>query len=422
MIGAAVANDILKAANFPGALTFFQLSSLHRPESLRVLLSDAARASGLEVVVLTNCDLGGLKDWSIATASSQRIIVVDDLQMGLSRLTLADELASVRPLVTAAREAGGRVVMLSTSPASLFPVVLGSSVLLDCSIGKVSRLTADEVEFDLTGQGISKSVQQRLLKFACGSRRLLADFVTIELGSGSGNQKRRLAQDAEREVAMACFAELGASTLSCLENWLLDLKYDEVDDSDGQSLVTQPLKNAGLAKYVDGNKLRLLPMENRDLWKQALIDSLIDVVDPPDDWARLVEDLFRFERSLRSRIRQGMLQKYGAEWAATALAPYSSKITNLAGLDRASVFSSVDHVWAPLDWLSMSELLEIALVATEDGSKFLGCSSQTWREVQRNVTPVRNRVAHMRLPGFGDREIVRKYRRRLEIASGLNFT
>jgi hypothetical protein len=313
---------------------------------------------------------------------------------------------------------------LSRSPLVRFPTLQASSILLDANAYSLRPLSDEQADVFLAARGISdESALVRLKRFASGSRALLEGFSDIEQDRGSGNQKREKGRSFERAIALASFEEIGPPLCASLEQWAFEYELASIPVSEVRDVTLQALRQAGLLRpsEAEAETLRILPMENRLLWLDALGDALESVTAAPREWRRLVEELFRFERDLRRLIRQELCQRYGEAWAEAVLPDLKEKIVSLARRDTSPSAVTLARIRAPLDWLSLNELLDLAAKeASTEAGRLLGHSSHDWREVAQFVVPVRNRVAHMRMAQEGDWEAVQRIRRQVSARVSLS--
>jgi hypothetical protein len=85
----------------------------------------------------------------------------------------------------------------------------------------------------------------------------------------------------------------------------------------------------------------------------------------------------------------------------------------LSRRDSVPAAVNVEDVRSPLDWLTLSDLLAVAResAASSPTSRVCGYSAEDWAKLDREIVPIRNRVAHMRLARQGDLDTVRRCRR-----------
>ena len=270
-----------------------------------------------------------------------------------------------------------------------------------------SEVAADYVR----GLGIStEGAVANVVRHASGSRALLQAFASVELSDVSGNIKRARAAKLEREIARRAFDEIGPALCMWLEHWVFESGRSEVCETDIATNYIVALRSAGVIAPAGDDVLTLFPYAGRQLWVAALGEYLESVVEPPALWAPLVSELFAFERELRGAIKRSLV-KVGA--FELALVPYSERILELARRDSVSAAVELSDIRSPLDWLTLSDLLKLAQDSAQSTStsRICGYGSEDWARLAREVVPIRNRVAHMRLSRQGDLDTVRRCRR-----------
>jgi hypothetical protein len=195
-----------------------------------------------------------------------------------------------------------------------------------------------------------------------------------------------------------------------LEHWVFESGRDEIYETDIATNYIVARRSAGVIAPAGGDAFVIFPYANRDLWTVVLGEYLESVVEPPTPWPELVTELFAFERELRNAIKRALVA--AGEFEA-ALIPYGERILELARRDSVPAAMDLGDVRSPLDWLTLSDLLEIAQdrAHASPTSRVCGYGREEWSKLYREIVPIRNRVAHMRLAKQGDLDTVRRCRR-----------
>lgn len=402
----------------PGSLAFSFVGALHRiPQFPDDIVRSAAHNRDIRQF---RVDDASLLD-CLSEAKDGCITIIDPASDRMSPDRAEERLSNLRPVVQSARIKGGSVWFLSARPLHCYPALVGSSVLADAESIRVKQLSSDVAICLAMAEGVHESNAARIADFAGGSRALLSAFAQVEASSVSGNEKKRLAVSREREVATRAFAELGADLATLLESWVFEAKMTAVDSDDIPSeAIHSALTTSGLIRRVGGESYALLPFKNRELWIDSLAEWIASVIEPPESWSKVAAELFALERDLRLELSREFERGHGAGWRHVRLRELAPTILELARRDGIPASTSLDELRGPLDWVQLSQLLDLA--AEEAGaSNFLGLRSVDWERVGRDVLTVRHRIAHMRLVRAGDHEIVRKARRLISIrrSSGL---
>jgi hypothetical protein len=159
----------------------------------------------------------------------------------------------------------------------------------------------------------------------------------------------------------------------------------------------------------DEGILEILPLTRRPLWLSVLGESLEEIIDPPSDWFGLAQKLFKFERDLRIQLKGAFYNLHGDQWASILLLDHQEQIIHFARRDTTPLVAGLSDVRSPLDWITLTQLLDLAADVADSGSdRIVGHTAAEWRELSAIVIPVRNRIGHMRLVREGDKDSVRR--------------
>jgi hypothetical protein len=140
--------------------------------------------------------------------------------------------------------------------------------------------------------------------------------------------------------------------------------------------------------------------------KDCLGAALRAVVSPPVEWEEIARKTFTFERTVRRIVMETLLEIHGKDWRK-GLGDRGNKAFGLARNDSNVSATSLDEMYAPLDWFLLEDLLDLAFeIATAQGS-VRGVRAGDWARLRVQMVPIRNRVAHVRLPLETDAGTVR---------------
>ena len=408
-------SDVLEALRFPGSLCLTHLGALRRTEDWLNDISSELESRGFTAV------LADPDPESIARATADdavgEVLILNDLRTMLSRRDCAELLQQMRPPLIHARAAGWRVLLVSTVPPDLYPPLAGSSILIDAHLVQGRPLPEGMASNYVQYIGVNDSTSiANIVQNSCGSRALLEQFAAIDLADHTGNVKRQLAEKVERALALRAFDEVGPSLCTWLEYWSFECGREKIDESDIANHYIVALRSAGLITPSSADSFAIFPMKQRQLWQESLGQYLESVVVPPPSWGSLATELFEFERKLRWDIKKELLRIQRFD---LVLDKYGGKILDTARRDSIPGAASISDIRSPLDWLTLADLLDVAQEHAPSSSTSLlsGYSAIEWSELARVIVPIRNRVAHMRLPRQGDREALRKCRRHYELTA-----
>ncbi|WP_127783405.1 hypothetical protein [Rhodococcus sp. X156] len=392
-----------------GVLVYSHVGAFHRADDMAQQLGESLAAKHRRTTVISTMQQA--VEW-VNHASSDDVGLILDLESILTRNEEEGELSRLRPALQRANESGASVLVTSGRPPLSFPSLVGSSLFADATHVRLPPLTDPRAgEWILRRSPVSDSSLANLIRHANGSRRLLDDFLQIELaGALSGNEKVKAARKAEYSLACDVFAELGQELASELSFWVHDCEIFDPNESDLSRFTdTRALKGAGVLRVSADGKVDLLPFHNKVIWSDALALTLDSQFDPSEDWVALIQEFYSFERRLRYDLRVHFEENVGSDWATKVLASRASSILELARFDGHPRATSIEHLRSPLDWLTLGVLLELAeSVAGPKPGLFLGCGGEEWHRIGSELTSVRNRLAHMRQLRMGDAGVMKR--------------
>lgn len=397
--------EIADALKFGGSMCLSHLGALHRTSEWQYDIIRELAEVGLHTQMVAP-DPAAVSEL-VATEVEGEVLCIGDLRPLLTISTCAAILQRLRPVLINARQRGWRVLLLTTVPPDLYPPLAGSSILMDAQQIQGRPLDDQLAEAFLRARGITdQTAIDNVCRHAGGSRSLLQTFGSIHVSELSGNAKKAAAERAQRDLAMAVFEEIGPSLCMWLEHWVFESGRDELYDSDIATNFLVALRSAGVLAPGRDDAFSIFPFREPGIWSDVLGTYLESVVEPPHLWPELVSELFAFERELRHALKKALEAAGGLE---AALQPHAAKILELARRDSVPAATCLGHVRSPLDWLTLSELLYVAEESARP--RLCGYTSDHWQKLSRDLVPIRNRVAHMRLARQGDLDAVRRFRR-----------
>lgn len=401
--------EVAESLRFAGSMCLLHLAAIHRTSDWLSDLRAELMGLGLSVRMVD------AKPESIAelvtSEAEGEIVWIEDLRGLLNKDWCVDRLQRMRPVLNEARRNGWRVLLVSTVPPDLYPALAGSSILMDARLVQGRPIDSESAAEYVRKLGVTaEEAVANVVRHSSGSRALLEAFASIELSEGSGNGKRAKALAAEKNIAGQTFDEIGPSLCMWLEHWIFESGREKVYDTDIATNYIVALRSAGVIAPADEDAFVMLPYVNRELWIAVLGEYLESVVEPPNHWAQLVGELFAFERELRCAIKRALVEAGTFE---SALIPHRERILELARRDSVPGAVDLSDVRSPLDWLTLSDLLTMAQEGAQSRSpsRMCGYGPEDWMRLAREIVPIRNRVAHMRLARQGDLDTVRRCRR-----------
>lgn len=310
-----------------------------------------------------------------------------------------------RPSGQAAIASGARLIVVSAWPKLSFPEPDGSSIIADCS--RLRPIFMDANRLRSTHADLEPAAADRIVAFAGGTVALTEYYLQLEFARLSGNEKYRQASQFLRKALLQAIGELGVGNLALLDHLVLECDTLDLPVEDLAEHQIAALESACLLRVNDlDGTLHLFAEPWRDEVKNCLGTALRSIVSPPAEWEVLARKTFTFERTVRKMVMEVLIEVHGEHWRK-ALGERGAKAFGLARNDTNVSASSLDEMYTPLDWFLLEDLLDLATeLATAHGS-VQGVRASEWARLKVQMVPIRNRVAHVRLPLETDAGTVR---------------
>jgi hypothetical protein len=287
-------------------------------------------------------------------------------------------LGQLRVCVDKALDEGVDVCLLSRAPKIAYVVVPGSSVIEDAAFYAIPIL---------------------------GVRELLPG-VQLEPESVLPAVGLRGCDDL-RQLFTAALSELGSAVLEALDHGIFEVDHTQDFIRHLDVRVLEALRGAGFVVTIDGRVEFSVPRRFVE-FREAVANALAGVAEPPADLASISEGLWFIERRIRGSLRRLAISLYGDKWRKRVLhGDLGEKVLERARVDAHVGARSVAELRDPIEWLTLGELLEVTRSSAFGGLHF---DEVAWRRFTQDITPIRNRLSHMRLIKKGDRETVRLWR------------
>ncbi|MGW4131885.1 hypothetical protein [Amycolatopsis japonica] len=296
-----------------------------------------------------------------------------------------------------------KILIVSRSPRSHFPVGDGSSLVLDSKdIHLKESSYADWV--------ISEAEQhiQGIPGKAARSRGLAA-----KLEQAISDKKLPGAvEEIVHELSTTTLHELGSSYISWLDEWITEAGETKVPLIDVPEWMQVELLISGVAETdVDQNYLHLFPAPLGIGWQSGLKSASRRCTSAPSDWRETSASLFEIERIVRKILADSLETSLGKKWAKQVL--HKEEETYIRDAANMATTVGLDKLANPLDYLTLGQLLDIAEKRTE--GRTAGLNQRILADLKRLI-PIRNRIVHMRLPKPEDLTTVRSTLRRFQLA------
>ncbi|OII18529.1 hypothetical protein BIV01_03050 [Curtobacterium sp. MCBA15_013] len=199
---------------------------------------------------------------------------------------------------------------------------------------------------------------------------------------------------SEEEFLCDVLKELGSGVWAALDEMFFEMMLSGAEVLSllkGREL--EALVGAGLILREGAEHRWAAPKRIGEL-KNALGTLVSGAIEAPDGAGDVYRSLWVMERVIRNAVRRRARQAHPQRWRST-LVP-----EGLAGsiLERASIAGypaavSINEIRDPLEWLTLGELLTLR-ESSSIGD--LGMPQHLWRLFSGEVSPIRNRLSHMR--------------------------
>lgn len=384
---------------------FLHAGSLFRPDDVRESLIQSLRGQGLGVSVLDvsqglPADIGEGQSCFLLTGFAEMCAAQGS----------AEKLANARAWVQRRLDADpqARVLVLSSVPKLRLLEGVGSHLVTDGQTCFLGRLGNGEVASACARRGVGAEYERLLAPAACG----LAGLVDPLLNPPLDIEKRKSAiRDAESRVTpilRSAVAELGWEIATFLDSLLFGQSSSTVSRHENP-LVLEALRGAGLIADSATDETQILVRSLGGSLRDAVREVCDSLVAPPDVVAEIAAGLWEIERAVRRAVQCCAVLQHSQNWRAAAIPQLLQEdVVRKYSEETATAIETVRDVPNPLEWLTWVQLLTVI-------NDFEWCRpgdlpASFWRKLRDDVSPIRNRLAHFRLPRLDDADTVYKWR------------
>lgn len=345
------------------SVLFVQLGAAHRPVLTRLPELHAKHVNLSEYLAQSS---------EGETRGSGLVVIYDVADLAGKRQR---QMGETRAQVMADLDRGDRFLLVSGSCRGAFPPVPGSSLIEDAKV--------------INGPVVPKAARVDSLG--------LAGLPGYDPGNGIGRD----------ELLSAILADSDSRLLAALE-YVCWERFESPRSSlkilSAQDLVD--LRSSGLVQLYDG--LHAWTVE--DCWKEfriAVADAVAAMTAAPAHIEDIYRQLWEIERMLRMMIGSAARQSAGNHWRKSLFsAEEQEALVESARRDIQPTASSVGDLRDPLEWLTLAALFDLR---TSKQLGDLGVAKYFWPKLASDLVPIRNRIAHNRIPRTGDHDAVRKW-------------
>lgn len=396
-------------------LAYFQAGALSRSTRFEEDLREALEARGFTV---HRADWATAADhgWDRALPPAGDLVLGNIVLLWLPELVsdrrdFEDVLRQSRPKCLAAMGSGTRMLVVSAWPKLSFPEPDGSSIIADCRPLRPVCIGASHLQ--TARPDLAPPAAERIAGFSGGSVALAEFYLQLEFAEASGNEKVRRAGQFREGVLLQAVQELGTGVLALLNHLVLESDTMDLPEDDLAAHHVATLEAARLLRVDDAAGTVHLFDPWRGEAKDCLATALRSITSPPSEWEVLARKMFTFERTVRKMVMDTLIETEGTSWRI-ALGARGIKAFGLARNDTNVSASSLDDMYTPLDWFLLEDLLDLAADLAGPHGSVLGVRSNEWNRWKVQLVPIRNRVAHLRLPLETDIATVRSALRSLD--------
>lgn len=319
---------------------------------------------------LTSSDLFSV--WPYDSFLSEDVSLPDlhlvDISDHQGRLESLD-LGSLRSKVEAILDGDGRVALLSRSPRVSYVPVPGSNLLYDARL-------FNSVPLDFA---LDQTIRDDAAKWG---------------------------------VAVSAIRELGGLVLAALERAIFELDLGDRNlESALQDREFEAIRSVGLiapkpSQGAAGDAIFESPLGIRVL-KKLVSEATFGQVSPPLEFGEACQMMWEIENNIRRGVRSAAISKWGDDWKSS-LAPggLMDEIVIRANQSGYLSASKIGQLRDPLEWTTFSELLDLRENRSLGG---LFLRDHMWRQLRSDVSPIRNRIAHMRSLRVTDMPVLMKW-------------
>jgi len=384
-----------------GSHFFLHYGAYHRVDEFGTVIFDELNEQGYNAELI---NLHGAISRSATLvfrpASTTNVAVVTNMEKLAEFPRALEQLRSVANTWISGN--GSKILIVSRSPRSRFPIGDGSSLVLDSKdIHLKESSYADWVISE------AQNLIRGLPRQAARSRGLAAKLEQAILSEISSDK----VDEILHQVSTATLHELGPSYISWLDEWITEVGETRVPLIDVPEWMQVELLISGVAEIdIDQKYLHLFPATLGNGWQSGLKSASRRCTSAPNDWRETSASLFEIERLVRQALAESLEYSLGRKWAKQVL--QSEEQDYIREASNMATTVGLDKLANPLDYLTLGQLLDIAEKRIE--GRAAGLTQRVLVDLRRLI-PIRNRIVHMRLPKPEDLTAVRSTLRRFQL-------
>lgn len=388
-------------------IIFLHAGTLFRPDAITDGLTAGLIERGItpSVVEADAPDRGDSKGNAIVLRGLDRIAAASDR---------CERLGQLRSWVMLRAESGSRVIVQSIAPKLQLVGCPGSQLVLDARTSFLSGLGEEQVDRFLAEHGLDQRDAQLSKDLAGGRPGLLEE---LQRAFKAGDNDKQAVMDALEARLARALKEAGWEVASFLDRLEFEAADVHIEQALTDPLLYEALRGTGLISRGEHGEVRLLTPRLSPSLRRAVRTNVDTLFEPPSAVKDTVLGLWEIERRLRRLIQLAAISRHRSNWRQHVVSgDLARRVRDRATAETLEVVDDHSVLGNPLEWLTLDELL--SLVLDPAGLETPGLPGTFWRQLGNDLVPIRNRVAHTRLPGPGDADAVRKWRTELRRRQG----
>src|SRR5581483_9572382 len=385
---------------------FVHAGSLFCPDLVEASVLAGLKSRGLEPMLID-------ADEPASDIGGARALVIRGLDRVASSADRCTLLARLRSWAMQHASAGVRMVVLSHVPKLRLSGCPGSQLILDARTVFLTCPDDTQVAEALTKTGLDPGQRRHVEELASGRPGLVKALVdaakTFGEAAEASAEKRQRAIGVLRNALTASVSEAGWEVASYLDRLLFEEQTDRIDCNATAPLIREALRGTGLATQESDHEMVILSSRLLPLLREAVRETVDRLFTPPAAVSETIIGLWEIERRLRRVIQEAAIARHSANWRQHVIGgDIERRVKERATAETLQIVDKITDLGNPLEWLTLEELL--AIVNEPEGLDAQGYPRSYWRRISSELIPVRNRLAHTRLPAPGDADVVTKWR------------
>lgn len=300
-----------------------------------------------------------------------------------------------------------QVLVLSTVPKLRLLGGVGSQLVTDGQTCFLDRLDGEDV-LAACGRGNTQPERRESLAAAtCGLAGLITPLLESPLPVGTPKDAIEESKTRLAPILRQAVEDLGWEMAAFLDCLLFERGVRAVSKHESP-LVLEALRGSGFVRVHTADEAEILSKHLHSELRDVVRDFCDGLVVPPAMLAEICMGLWEIERTVRSAVQRCAMDIHGSNWRVAGVpAGAVDDVLRKYRADTAMPITGIREVANPLEWLSWTQLLDC--ISSFDWCRPAGLPMTFWNRLRDELSPIRNRLAHFRVPRLGDVDAVRKW-------------